>query len=193
MNAAAADPAWIGPRLRARLTERTWVPVAEPGELRAAAVLIPLVVRDGRVGVVFTERAAGLRDHSGQVSFPGGKRDPEDRSATVTALREADEELGLQPASVEILGRIDEQITITNFRVTPVVGLVAAPPTSWRPSPEVAEVFEVDLLHLADPTVFALVTMRGHEVHTYRPGPRYIWGVTGRIVSSFLDVVRGLS
>ena len=193
MNASAAEPTWLAPRLRARLTERTWVPVAEPGELRAAAVLIPLVVRDGRVHVVFTERAAGLRDHSGQVSFPGGKRDPEDRSATVTALREAEEELGLPPASVEILGRLDELVTITHFRVTPVVGLVAAPPATWRPSPEVAEVFEVELTHLADPTVFALVAMRGHEVHTYRPGPRYIWGVTGRMVSSFLEVCRTLS
>ncbi len=206
--ARLADPEWLVPRLRQALATRTWRPAAVAEGLRPAAVLIALVVRADRVHVLFTERAAGLRDHSGQVSFPGGKREPDDRSATVTALREAEEELGLAPATVDVLGRLDELVTITSFRVTPVVGLVRAPPAAWRPSGEVALVFEVPLDELARPEVFALVPVpagadmvfdrpvpesaREREIHTYRPGERFIWGATGRMVSEFLAVCRTL-
>lgn len=208
MTAVLADPAWLVPRLRTALATRTWRPSGAPEGLRAAAVLIPLIVRDGRLGVLFTQRAAGLRDHSGQVSFPGGKREPADRSATVTALREAEEELGLPVASVDVLGRLDELVMVTSFRVTPVVGLVTAPPESWRPSTEVAEVFEVPLDALAAPTTFELVALpagaevlfdrpvpasaREREVHTYRHGERFVWGATGRMVTELLAVVRAL-
>lgn len=116
-----------------------------------AAVLVPLVERDGGWFVVLTLRSADLADHAGQISLPGGRIDPDDADEVAAALREAEEEIGLSRDYVEIAGRLDTWFTGTGFDVTPIVGLVRPPPP-YRPDPvEVAEVFEVPLDFILDP------------------------------------------
>lgn len=116
--------------------------------LTPAAVLVPLVVRDSGITVLLTQRTAHLNDHAGQVSFPGGRRDEGDPDLIFTALREAQEEVGLEPAQVEVLGALPEYFTGTGFRVTPVVGRVTPPLNLKLDDFEVAEVFEVPLHYL---------------------------------------------
>jgi len=116
-----------------------------------ASVLVPIVTHGAGLTVLFTQRTAHLRAHSGQVSFPGGRAEPEDASPEFTALRETQEEIGLPPERVEVLARMPEYLTRTGYRVTPVVGLVV-PPLELAPDPrEVEEVFEVPLAFLLDP------------------------------------------
>ncbi|MCU0968643.1 MAG: CoA pyrophosphatase [Rubrivivax sp.] len=119
--------------------------------MSAAAVLVALVERDGGLGVLLTRRTEHLRDHAGQISFPGGRAEAGDADAAATALREAEEEIGLSPACVEVIGRLPDYTTVTRFVVAPVVGLVR-PPFALRPDPsEVAEAFEVPLAFLMNP------------------------------------------
>ena len=117
----------------------------------AAAVLVPLVQRPEGLTVLLTRRTDHLRDHAGQISFPGGRSEPEDASPDATALREAHEEVGLAPAHVEVIGALPPYTTVTNFVVTPVVGLVL-PRFELALDPfEVAEAFEVPLAWLMNP------------------------------------------
>ena len=122
-------------------------------DLTPASVLFPIVLRESGPSVLFTQRTAHLKDHPGQISFPGGRMEPEDSSPAHTALREAAEEIGLSSAHVEILGYLPEYRTVTGFRITPVVAIVT-PPFDLCPEPgEVAEVFEVPLAFLMIPAV----------------------------------------
>jgi len=126
---------------------------ARPGgeTLTPASVLVPIVARSAELTVLFTERSAHLKDHSGQVSFPGGRSEARDASPEATALRETREEIGLDPRHVELLGRLPEYLTGTGFRVTPVVGVVTPPFELRRDAYEVERVFEVPLTFLLDP------------------------------------------
>ncbi len=117
----------------------------------AAAVLVPLVQRADGLHVLLTRRTDHLRDHAGQISFPGGRTEPEDGSPEATALREAQEEVGLPLGQVEVIGRLPAYTTVTSYVVTPVVALVHAPYTLALDSFEVAEAFEVPLPHLMNP------------------------------------------
>ena len=147
-----------------------------------AAVLIPIVAHPEGLTVLFTQRTTHLKSHSGQVSFPGGRAEPGDPSAEFTALREAEEEIGLPARSVEVLARLPDYRTRTGFRVTPVVGLLR-PPLALAPDPrEVDEVFEVPLAFLLDPAnrqrrtrEFQGATV-GYYVFEYQQ--RVIWGAT---------------
>jgi 8-oxo-dGTP pyrophosphatase MutT (NUDIX family) len=119
--------------------------------VRQAAVLVPLVRREDGLAVLLTRRTDHLHDHAGQISFPGGRSDPEDADAIATALREAREEVGIEAAQVEVIGRLPIYTTVTAYEVTPIVGLLD-PPQALRLDPfEVAEVFEVPLAFLMDP------------------------------------------
>ncbi|MEO7245371.1 MAG: CoA pyrophosphatase, partial [Rubrivivax sp.] len=124
-----------------------------PGrEPARASVLVPLVDRAGGLTVLLTRRATHLRDHAGQVSFPGGRAEPDDADPAATALREAQEEIGLDPRSVEVIGQLPTYTTVTHFVVTPVVGLVAPPPAALVLDPlEVDAAFEVPLEFLMTP------------------------------------------
>jgi 8-oxo-dGTP pyrophosphatase MutT (NUDIX family) len=159
------------------------------GASTAAAVLIPVIV-DQTLTVLFTKRTSHLKSHSGQVSFPGGRAEPEDASAEFTALREAQEEIGLAPERVEIIGRLPDYRTRTGFRVTPVVGLVT-PPLELRPDPnEVEEIFEVPLEFLLDPANRQRHTRewQGRNVgfYVFEHGGRTIWGATaGMLVNLY--------
>jgi 8-oxo-dGTP pyrophosphatase MutT (NUDIX family) len=148
----------------------------------AAAVLIPVVAHAQALTLLFTQRTTHLRSHSGQVAFPGGRAEPGDASAEFTALREAEEEIGLSPASVEVLARLPDYRTRTGYRVTPVVGLLT-PPLSLTPDPhEVAEIFEVPLAFLMDERNCQRRTREflGQTVgyYVFEHENRVIWGAT---------------
>jgi 8-oxo-dGTP pyrophosphatase MutT (NUDIX family) len=148
----------------------------------AAAVLVPIVHHPAGLTVIFTQRTPHLKAHSGQVSFPGGRAEPEDPTPEFTALREAQEEIGLAIGRVEVLARLPEYYTRTGFRVTPGVGLLE-PPLELTPDPrEVEEVFEVPLAFLLDPKNHGRETreVQGRAVAYYvmRYGKRTIWGAT---------------
>src|SRR5512147_1452782 len=113
--------------LARELTARSRITLAS-SDTTAAAVLVPLLPVDGVLHVLFTRRAASLPHHQGQVAFPGGTMHPEDADLEATALREADEEVGLRPADVQLLGRLDDIETLgSRFRITPVVGVTPHP------------------------------------------------------------------
>ncbi len=179
-------------RLRAALGARTRETIAIAGH-RAAAVLVPLFRRDGEWRLLLTERGRGLRAHGGQVSFPGGSVDREETPER-TALREANEEVGIEPAHVAVLGRLGDVPTPTGFIVTPVVGWIDPAPVAYRPHPiEVAEAFEVAVARFRAPG--ALERMgeverwgRRFPLIRYRVEGHDVWGATARMVQELLSV-----
>jgi 8-oxo-dGTP pyrophosphatase MutT (NUDIX family) len=184
--------------LRGRFAEpRSFAPVTtgdgllfrEAESLRSAAVLVPVVSHRGDLTVLFTRRTDHLHDHAGQISFPGGRAEPHEESAAETALRETEEEIGLAADRVEILGSLSEYVTVTGYRVTPVVGLVR-PPLELKPDEfEVAEIFEVPLGFLLDPANHQRnsVVHLGRQRHYYALpyGQYYIWGATAGMLMNF--------
>lgn len=158
-----------------------------------AAVLIALVRRETGYTVLYTERSNGLRKHSGQVAFPGGRIDPEDQDAAYAALREANEEVALYPEDAEVLGYMPYYYTGTNYFITPVVAVVD-PRSAFVPNPgEVDAVFEVPLETLiADKSYSRFrVTHRGTERRSWQidhEGHR-IWGITANLTRRFRDTV----
>lgn len=176
--------------LRRRLALRVARPIP-PGDLRSASVLVPVLPGPGGAELLLTLRTHTVETHKGQVAFPGGTADDGDRDPVDTALREAEEELGLGRASVEVVGMLDDLETPTGFHVTPVVGWVAdLPPLVPNPK-EVAEVFRVPLGFFADPasgrTEARLVRGKEHPTWIYTYGGRTIWGVSAAIIRSFLS------
>src|SRR6476619_3786441 len=156
---------------------------------KPAAVLLLVVNHPGDPTVVFTQRTAHLADHAGQISFPGGRCDEGDCDPEDTALREAEEEVGVERDRIEILGRLPEYHTSTGYRVTPIVGW-AEPPLTYRPDPhEVADVFEVPLAFLLDSgnhryeSAFYKGRMRKYWAMPY--GERFIWGATAGMLVTF--------
>ena len=163
--------------------------------LTPAAVLVPLVDRPSGLTVLLTQRTAHLNDHAGQISFPGGRVEPDDPSHQAAALREAEEEVGLPPSHVEVIGTLDYYIVRSGYRVTPVVGFVNTP-FEVKPDPfEVAEVFEVPLSFVinTDNHVMESRTDQGVE-RTFYVLPyenRYIWGATAGMLVNLTDVLVG--
>jgi 8-oxo-dGTP pyrophosphatase MutT (NUDIX family) len=158
-----------------------------------AAVLVPIVNRPGGLTLIFTERTAHLHDHAGQISFPGGRVDEGDSDRIATALREAEEETGLNPSRVEIIGRLPDYDIPTGFRVTPVVGWVE-PPFELKPDPfEVADVFEVPLGFFIDPANHQRHSdMKNGRVRHYYSMPyggHNIWGATAGMLHSLYRIL----
>jgi len=164
-----------------------------PPELTRAAVLVGLVGRPAGLTVLLTQRTAHLAAHAGQIAFPGGRFAPGDADAVACALRESQEEVGLPPEHVEIVGRLDTFITGTGYDITPVVGLIRAPfPLAPDPG-EVAEVFEVPLSVVIDPANHQRQSgeLRGRMRTFYViPHPeRYIWGATAAMLVNLAEVL----
>jgi 8-oxo-dGTP pyrophosphatase MutT (NUDIX family) len=156
------------------------------GEPTPAAVLVPLVNRPEGLQVLLTQRSADLPDHPGQISFPGGRVEPDDASLAAAALRESAEEIGLAPERVSILGQLSAYETVTGYRVTPVVGWVE-PPIDLAPDPvEVADVFEVPLAFLLEPANqlrhFRMLGTIRRDYWAIPYGEHYIWGATAAML-----------
>ncbi len=163
-------------------------------ELTAASVLVPLIARESGISVLFTQRTAHLKDHPGQISFPGGRVEAQDATPAQTALREAQEEIGLSSTAIEVLGYLPEHPTSTGFLVTPVVGIVTPPFDLCAHSGEVARIFEVPLAFLMDSA--------NHQAHSWSKGgailhsialsygENFIWGATASIV---IELFRALN
>lgn len=155
-----------------------------------AGVLVPLYVQDDDLHVVFTKRRDDLRRHPGEISFPGGRRDDGEDDLRVTALREAEEEIGLPQRCVELVGALQPTPTIaTGYAVYPFVGVIEAG-HEWKPSArEVAEVIELSVQDLAAGYERRRLVRRGLPIRTdtYQVGDRLIWGATARILSDLLD------
>jgi 8-oxo-dGTP pyrophosphatase MutT (NUDIX family) len=184
-------PVWT-PEMRS--DARLFDPTVEP---RPASVLVPLVVRDGGVNVLLTQRTSHLTDHAGQISFPGGRVEESDADAVATALRESEEEIGLAASVVDVLGRLPEYRTVTGYRVTPVVALVERPFTLRLDTFEVAEAFEVPLAFLMDPANHERRLYRYADIARtfyampYTAARRYfIWGATAAMLRNFYHFLR---
>jgi 8-oxo-dGTP pyrophosphatase MutT (NUDIX family) len=168
----------------------------EPKGLPLAAVLVPLYERQGELNVVFTKRTDRVQHHRGEISFPGGAMDPGDNDLAATALRECEEEIGLHAEHIQMIGQLDDVVTVSSFHVSVYVGELrqSHSPYVWQPHEhEVAEVLEVPLRHLLDVSNLVevprqrdgeLIIMEG-----FRFGDHIIWGATGRMLRNFLDVV----
>ncbi len=189
-------------RLAAHLATRFPLPRlpldAEAQMARPSAVLVPLFAgTDGAPHLLFTERSRALARHSGEISFPGGKRDPGDPSLLATALREAHEEIGLAPERAAILGILPPVFTVvSNYVITPYVAQIQGSLADIAPAVnplEVASVIDAPLAELAAPDIMHTEQWerRGQRVtvHFYQFGPHRIWGATGYILTQFLTLL----
>jgi 8-oxo-dGTP pyrophosphatase MutT (NUDIX family) len=158
-----------------------------------AAVLVPLFQKDGNCHLLFTKRSEEVKYHKGEISFPGGVVDEDDRELIHTALREAHEEIGLKESDVQIIGVLDDIVTITKFIVTPIVGLFTYPYPFKVSEVEIAELIEVPLASLLEEDCFSeREIFRGGQreiVYAYQYGKHIIWGATARILKQFLDLI----
>jgi 8-oxo-dGTP pyrophosphatase MutT (NUDIX family) len=179
--------------LRNILTTRNRRLIEHPSFARAA-VLVPLFKKGGDCHVIFTKRTDTVRYHKGEISFPGGVYDEGDLELKRTALREAFEEIGLKENDVQIIGVLDDIVTITQFIVTPFVGLLPYPYPFKLSSIEIAELIEVPMAALLDEDCFSeteIIRGTGKEVvQAYQYGKHVIWGATARILKQFLDLIQ---
>lgn len=183
-----------------KFKERTRTILAERSRRRlddealvCAAVLIPLLCKEGEWHVLVTQRTQTVEHHKGQISFPGGACEPEDVDLQATALRETFEEIGVPSQAVEILGALDDFPTITGFVVTPFVGVIPYPYAYRTNQHEVEAIVEVPLSFLRDPAKLH-VEEREYLGHVYDVlfwdyGPYTIWGATAHMLKGFLDLV----
>jgi 8-oxo-dGTP pyrophosphatase MutT (NUDIX family) len=180
--------------LRARLAARSRARVTIDG-FAPAAVLVPIVTEPGQPDrLLFTERRHDLSTHAGQIAFPGGKQDAEDADHAACAVRETTEELGIEPAAIEVLGLLDDVPTPSRFIITPVVAQLRGP-FVMKPNPaEVASVFSAEVAALAEPTRYTANGTRTflgitYEMHEYRWEPHRIWGATARMVYQLMSLL----
>jgi 8-oxo-dGTP pyrophosphatase MutT (NUDIX family) len=188
---AASDPAHLALRPDPMIAKmRALLNITR---IRQAAVLVPIIDRPDGMRVLFTKRSDDLPTHAGQISFPGGKIEPFDVDATAAALREAEEEVGLAPHLVEVLGVLPQVETPSGFVITPIVARVP-PDAAFDHDPgEVADLFDVPLAFLLDPDNHVDEQRDWHGLtRRYRSityGPHHIWGATAAIVLSLADVL----
>lgn len=167
--------------------------MAMPASTKPAAVLVPLVQRDSEITVLLTQRTDHLKDHAGQVSFPGGRVEQSDADREAAALRETEEEIGLARDRIELVGKLDIYMTRTGYEVTPIVGLVN-PPFEVTPDPfEVADIFEVPLGFLMEPANQQRMSKQvdGITRHFYAMeyGERFIWGATAGMLVNLSELL----
>lgn len=178
-------------RLRLILAERPAIEIIAP-EHRRACVLIPLIRKGDHWSILFTQRAENLAAHSGQISFPGGSVEAGE-TLEDAAMREAEEEVGIPAHRVELIGRLDDVVTHSGFLVAPFVGVIHEPVDYVMQESEVVEIFEVPidaLLQPGKPEVrYVPFRKRQYPAYFYPHEGREIWGLTGRMLKAFLDLV----
>jgi 8-oxo-dGTP pyrophosphatase MutT (NUDIX family) len=170
-------------------------PPRHDGRYRRAAVLIPLAAFRGEWLLLYTRRTDTLENHKGQVSFPGGQCDESDDSMETTALREAEEEMGIRPSDVRVLGRVNDVATITGFRVTPVVGVIPFPYAFRVSTVEVGRVFTIPMKWLANRNHYweFLHPEAKYRLVAYQPyDGELLWGATARMTLEFLRTIEML-
>jgi 8-oxo-dGTP pyrophosphatase MutT (NUDIX family) len=167
---------------------------------RPAAVLIPLLCINHEWNVLFTRRTNNLAEHQGQVAFPGGRAEPDDPDLQATALREAEEEIGLNPNDVRILGRLHEFRTITNYSVTPIVGVIPWPYLFRIETQEVSRVFTIPLHWLADsgnyeerPRILPSTGISANIIYYHTYDNEILWGASARFTLAFLYAIKNHS
>ena len=164
------------------------------GKVTKAAVLIPLLLKEDGLSVLLTQRTNHLRDHAGQISFPGGRMDPEDQSPNDTALRESEEEIGLDRNRVEIIGHLPQYLTVSGYSVTPVVGFVQPQAEYVLDTFEVADVFEVPLSFLLDPANHQIRLWQseqgGRRFYSMPYENRFIWGATAGMLRNLYHLLK---
>lgn len=167
-----------------------------PGPARPAAVLIPMLFAAEGWELLYTRRNSDLPEHSGQVSFPGGRSDPEDANPEETALREAYEEIGLSPADVRLLGRMNDFLTVTNYLVTPVIGVIPWPYQLQLADYEVSRAFTIPLSWLADPVNLEMHQRSLPEPHNPVPviyfheyDGEVLWGASARFTVRLIEIL----
>jgi len=177
-------------RLRTIVAQRPAVEIDAP-QFRRACVLVPIVRDADGWSILFSRRSANLAAHSGQIAFPGGGVEVGE-SLEAAALREADEEVGIAPRYVELIGRLDDLVTNSGFLVAPFIGVIAERIEYVLQAGEVEEVFEVPLDALLDPMLpevrYVSFRKKRYPAYFYPYGANEIWGLTGRMLKSFLDL-----
>jgi 8-oxo-dGTP pyrophosphatase MutT (NUDIX family) len=171
---------------------RRYTPAVLADPDREAAVLAPLIEQGDHYEILFTKRSEHLGEHPGQMSFPGGGREPEDRDLEATALREANEEIDLDPSETELIGAIDDIETVTRYLVRPFVGLI--PDREYTPDEyEVAEIVRLSVDDLTDPDNYES-EHRDHpeygpiRIHFFHVDGYTVWGATGRMLAQLLEL-----
>lgn len=168
------------------------IPIHPDVHLKCAAVLVPLVFFQNEWHVLYTRRTDRVESHKGQVSFPGGACDEGETTPEETALREANEEIGLNPNDVRVIGKLSRMVTISKFKVTPVVGIIPFPYAFKTSGAEVARVFTMPLLWLANRNNYWEFSMPGSErtLLAYHPyDGELLWGATARMTVNFLSLL----
>ena len=192
-NDASALPlsGWME-EVRSRLASRERRSIRADPALRRAGVLVPLFVREAGLWTVVTRRTDSVEHHRGQISFPGGSAEPEDATLYHTALRESQEELGIDPADVVPLGRLSPLVSVSSFYVEPFVAAIPQPYVFRPAEAEIAEVLDVRLADLLLPDALEKRPCPGREepVLFYKYGEQVIWGMTARIVEELLTALR---
>jgi len=179
-------------KLREALSRRRKQPIVD-ARLVPSAVLLPVYYREGQYYILLTQRTERVKEHKGQISFPGGARQEGDRTLLDTALRESAEEIGLAPGEVEVLGELDDTVTATsNYIVSPFVGVIPWPYEFRVDGWEAEAIIEVPISALLDESSLSKKTevTGGRKVtaYSYHYGGKVIWGATARILHQFLDI-----
>lgn len=180
-------------QFRSVLARYTAKPIAD-GAYPLAAVLVPVYPRNGELHVIFTKRTQFVTRHKGEISFPGGAFTLEDADLVTTALRETHEEIGVRPEDVEVIGQLDDLITVSDFRVTPYVGVIRRSPYEFIANAfEVETIIEVPVSHLLDKANIVwerrLRNGREVEVQGYAFEEHVIWGATAGILRQLLELL----
>jgi len=194
--ASGASIKYVIDKLRVAFAERRISRIHDQ-KMKVSAVLVPIFLKAGQYHLLFIQRTERVREHKGQISFPGGAYEKDDRILLNTALREAEEEIGLAPGDVDVLGELDDVPTASsNYVISPFVGAIPYPYKFQLDKWETEELIEVPIASLLDTDCYSesIVKLNGLEIDTgfYKCGDKIIWGATSKILKQFLEIYAGL-